>query len=86
MLMYLTDVFDEFQCWVVEWQVRARQHREHLRRLRYISGTCHLFLDFLCNGENVLCELTGHVFLRERDHSCGRKLKIYNSTEKKNMA
>lgn len=73
--MYLADVFDELQCWVVEKQVGSRQDGEHLRGLVDPPGTRHLLLDFLSDGEKVLCQLTGHVFLGKDDHSCGGEFK-----------
>lgn len=54
-VIYLADIFDKFQCWVVEWQVGSRQDGEHLRGLCHTPGTRHLLLNFLSDGENVLC-------------------------------
>ena len=71
---YLADIFDELQCWVFEWQVGSRQDREQLWGLRHAPGARHFLLDFLSDGEEVLCQLTGHVFLGEGDHSCRRKI------------
>lgn len=72
-IKYLADIFDKLQSWVVEWQVRSRQDREHLWGLCHVPGTRHLFLDFLSDGENVVSELSGHIILREGDHSCWKK-------------
>lgn len=66
----LTDVFDELQRGVVEGQMRSWQHGEHFRRLSHAACPTHLFLDLLCDSEDVLCELARHVLLRERDHAC----------------
>lgn len=69
-LPHLTDVFDELQSGVVEGQMGSWQHGEHFRRLSHAAGPAHLFLDLLCDGEDVLRELARHVLLRERDHAC----------------
>lgn len=66
----LADVFDEFQSWVAERQVGARQDREHFRGLGHAPGARHLLLDLLGDGEEVLGQLAGHILLREGDHTC----------------
>lgn len=71
--MYLANVFDKLQRWVVERQVGTGQDGEQLRGLVDVPGARHLFLDLLSDGEDVLSELRGHIFLREGDHSCWRE-------------
>lgn len=70
-VLYLADIFDKLQGWVVEWQVGTRQDGEHLRGLGHAPGARHLLLDLLSDGEEVLRQLGGHVLLGEGDHTCG---------------
>ena len=69
--VHLTDVFDELQGGVVEGQVGAGQHREHLRGQGHVPCAHHLLLDLLCDGEEVLGQLARDVLLREADHAWG---------------